>query len=292
VFEDVRAVSKDYSVLIELILKTYANGWFIEEIPFRYAPEKFGHSTKRAFSFLLTTLRSFFKMWRLRNGVFSADYDERGFNSIIPLQRYWHRTRYKIIMSFLKDEGDILDIGCGSSRIIQKLKGAVGLDISLKKLRYLRRRGIRLAKGDINRLPFKDASFSTVICSQVIEHVPVDDEIYREMHRVLKPGGVLAIGTPDYGRVSWWILEYIYGKVAPGAYADEHITHYTSASLARTLRENGFEVVESQYVGASELIFKARKLSATVSIQGKAAMGASASSVRKRGYSEEHANNG
>jgi dolichol-phosphate mannosyltransferase len=262
IFEDVRPDAFDYSILIESILKAHANGWIIEEIPFRYEPERFGHSTKRAFSFLLTTLRSIFRMWQLRNSVFSADYDERAFNSMIPLQRYWHHTRYKIIMSSLNKEGCILDIGCGSSRIIQQLKGAVGLDISLKKQRYLRRRGILLVKADINRLPFKDASYSTVICSQVIEHVPVNDDIYKEIHRVLEPGGILAIGTPDYGRVSWRILEYIYGKVLPGAYAEQHITHYTRSSLTQMLRKHGFEVIQSSYVGKSELIMKARTLSA------------------------------
>jgi dolichol-phosphate mannosyltransferase len=259
IFEDVELESRDYSILIEAILKAYANGWTIEEIPFRFEPEKFGRSTKRAFSFLLTYVASLFRMWQLRNSVFSADYDERAYNSLIPLQRYWQRERHRIIMSFIEKDGEILDIGCGSSRIIQELPGAVGLDILLKKLRYLRGRGIRLAKADISSLPFKSKSFSLVICSQVIEHVPPAPEIYSEISRVLKDGGALVIGTPDYGRVSWRVIEYFYHKILPGAYAEQHITHYTSESLEKALRDNGFEILESRYVGGSELIIKARK---------------------------------
>ncbi len=259
IFEDVELDSRDYSILIEAILKAYANGWIIEEVPFRFEPERFGESTKRAFSFLLTYLRSLFRMWRLRNSVFSADYDERAYNSLIPLQRYWQRTRYRIIMSFVEKDGAILDIGCGSSRIIQELPGAVGLDILLKKLRYLRGRGIRLAKADISSLPFKNDSFSLVICSQVIEHVPPAPEIYTEIGRVLRDGGTLIIGTPDYGRVSWLVIEYFYHMLLPGAYAEQHITHYTSESLEKALRDNGFEILESRYVGGSELIIRARK---------------------------------
>jgi len=260
IFEDVQLESRDYSILIESILKAYANGWMIEELPFRFEPEKFGVSTKRAFSFLLTYLGSLFRMWKLRNSVFSADYDERAFNSLIPLQRYWQRTRYRIVMSFVERKDRILDIGCGSSRIIQQLPGAVGLDIMLKKLRYLRGRGIRLAKADIERLPFKSNSFSLVICSQVIEHVPLSPEIYSEINRVTQPGGILVIGTPDYGRVSWRVIEYFYSKLLPGAYAEQHITHYTRRSLEQALLDNGFEVLRHKYVGGSELIFKARKI--------------------------------
>jgi SAM-dependent methyltransferase len=259
IFEDVRLDSNDYSILIESVLKAYANGWIVDEVPFRFEPERFGNSTKRAFSFLLTYLRSLFRMWQLRNSVFSADYDERAYNSIIPLQRYWQRTRYRVIMSCVDRSGTILDIGCGTSRIIQQLPGAVGLDISLKKLRYLRGHGIRLAKADISRLPFKSGSFSLVICSQVIEHVPPVPEIYNEIGRVTRPGGILVIGTPDYGRVSWRVIEFFYGKLLPGAYAEQHITHYTRESLGKMLRENGFEILEHHYVGGSELIIKAKK---------------------------------
>ena len=259
IFEDVELDSRGYSILIESILKAYANGWIIEEIPFRFEPEKFGGSTKRAFSFLLTYIKSLFRMWQLRNSVFSADYDERAFNSLIPLQRYWQRTRHRIIMSFIDKDSEVLDIGCGSSRIIQQLPGAVGLDILLKKLRYLRGRGIRLAKADISSLPFKDDSFSLVICSQVIEHVPQVPEIYSEISRVLQGGGILIIGTPDYGRVSWRVIEYFYHMLLPGAYAEQHITHYTQESLENTLRDNGFKILEHRYVGGSELIIKATK---------------------------------
>jgi hypothetical protein len=67
------------------------------------------------------------------------------------------------------------------------------------------------------------------------------------------------LGTPDYSRRLWLLLEWIYGKVLPGAYAHEHITHYTATGLARRLSEMGYEVEGCQYVGFCEMIFKARK---------------------------------
>jgi SAM-dependent methyltransferase len=114
-------------------------------------------------------------------------------------------------------------------------------------------------------LPFGDGSFATVINSEVIEHVPDAPEVWSEMWRVLRPGGTLILGTPDYDRRLWWVLEWIYGKVLPDTYAHEHITHYTRAGLTARLRAAGYEVLECRYVGSCEMIFKARKPSAAQS---------------------------
>jgi ubiquinone/menaquinone biosynthesis C-methylase UbiE len=198
-------------------------------------------------------------MWRLRNSVDSADYDYRAFDSPIWLQRYWQRKRHEIILDFTGDSAAVLDIGCGSSRIILDLKEAVGMDILFRKLRFLKPNHAKLVQASTFALPFKSESFDVVINSQVIEHIPEDPEIMNEMWRVLRPGGTLVLGTPDYGRWSWVALEWMYGKVLQGGYAHEHITHYTRQSLAELIRANGFEVLDCKYVGFSEMIFKARK---------------------------------
>src|SRR5205807_46366 len=99
------------------------------------------------------------------------------------------------------------------------------------------------------RLPFRTGSFASVINSEVIEHVPDCPDIWSEMWRVLRPGGILVVGTPDYGRWLWWVLEWIYGKVLPGAYAHEHITHFTNEELTTRLRAAGYEILDCQYVG-------------------------------------------
>ena len=70
-----------------------------------------------------------------------------------------------------------------------------------------------------------------MVCSQVIEHIPHDSPIFAELCRVLAPGGLLVLGTPDYDRWEWVSIEKLYGFVAPGGYKDEHITHYTRREL-------------------------------------------------------------
>jgi SAM-dependent methyltransferase len=192
------------------------------------------------------------------------DYDHRAFDSPIPLQRYWQRARHRIVLGFVKaarreKQGPVLDVGCGSGRIIQDLPDAIGMDILLPKLRFLRDRHRHLAQGTIFALPFPTERFDVVICSEVIEHIPDHPQVFQELTRVLRPGGTLILGTPDYSRRLWWILEWIYGKILPGAYAHEHITHYTRDGLTRRLAALGYAIQEVQYVGFCELIFRARK---------------------------------
>ncbi len=251
--------ARDFDVLEEILIRVHTEGWRIREVPFHYMARGAGRSHARLFKFGWSLLKTLVRMWRLRNSVVSADYDYRAFDSPIWLQRYWQRTRYRIILGYLETREGILDIGCGSSRIILDLPDAVGMDILQSKLRWLRPRHRRLVRASCERLPFRDGSFAAVIHSEVIEHVPDAPEIWTEMWRVLRPGGTLILGTPDYARWLWWVLEWIYGKVLPGAYAKEHITHFTRGDLARRMRAAGYEILDCQYVGFCEMIFKARK---------------------------------
>jgi SAM-dependent methyltransferase len=191
--------------------------------------------------------------------VESADYDYRAFDSPIWLQRYWQRTRHRILLDFTDANASVLDIGCGSARTILDLPNAVGLDILLRKLRFIQPRHGKVIQGSCTALPFEKNSFDVVINSEVIEHLPDDPAIMEEMWRVLRPGGTLILGTPDYGTRVWVFLEWVYGKVLPGAYAHEHITHFTYESLHQRLVNRGFQVLDCKYVGYGEMIFKAKK---------------------------------
>ncbi|MGH7204748.1 MAG: glycosyltransferase [Nitrospiraceae bacterium] len=254
-----KLVARDFDVLEEILIRVHAQGWRILEIPFHYMARGSGRSHVRLVKFGLAFLRTLWRMWKLRNSIASADYDYRAFTSPIWLQRYWQRTRHRIILGYLEKREDLLDIGCGSSRIIVDLPAAVGLDILQNKLRWLRRHHRLLVRGSCDHLPFRDGSFATLINSEVIEHVPDRPEILTEMWRVLRPGGILILGTPDYGRWLWTVLEWMYGKVHPGGYGEEHISHFTREQLATRLRAAGYEILNCRYVGLCEMIFKARK---------------------------------
>ena len=251
--------SADFAVLPEMLVRLYAEGYRVVEVPFQFASHSEGRSSGELARLGWSYLTALVRLWQLRNSIASADYDHRAHDSVIPLQRYWQRARHRIILDFSRAGGRILDVGCGSSRILRDLPGAVGVDVLLRKLRFLRPSHPQVAQASVFALPFGDASFDTVICSEVIEHIPDDPVVLGELTRVLRPGGTLVLGTPDYGRLLWHIIEWAYGKVAPGGYADEHITHFDRRGLEARLDGLNYERLDCQYVGACEMILKARK---------------------------------
>src|ERR1700737_2395567 len=250
-----------FDILQELLIRMVAAGYTTREVPLRY--RALGTSRAWLARFALSHFKTFGAMWKLRNSIASADYDARAYQSVVPLQRYWQRRRYQVITTRAAGTHRVLDVACGSSRIIGSTQ-MVGLDIVLAKLRYARRYGNPLVHGSIFELPFKDGAFDCVICSEVVEHVPADKRVFSELERVLEPGGRLILGTPDYDRWRWRALEWLYGRLAPGGYADEHITHYSRSNLAAYLAARGFTIDAVEYVGGSEMIFSLRKSAARV----------------------------
>lgn len=249
----------NFEILEEILVKIHAAGWRIIEIPFTYYPRERGSSHARVVAFGIAFLKAFVRLWKLRSSIESADYDERAFYSPIPLQRRWQRRRHEIVCAWARGAGKTLDIGCGSSVILQSINDVVGLDILHNKLRYMRRYDVPLVRGSVLALPVRDAAFDCVVCSQVIEHLPYDERIFAELRRVLRPGGLLILGTPDYDTVGWRLIEPLYGFFAPGGYKDEHVTHYTRERLVRLCREWGFTLEDTAYVFRSELVLALRR---------------------------------
>jgi glycosyltransferase involved in cell wall biosynthesis len=248
-----------YAILQEILVKAYCEGYRVIEIPFHYLPRRHGATHARLWRFGRDYLVALGRMWRLRNSIASADYDMRAFRSRIPLQRWWQRRRYRIVLGFLGDRERVLDAGCGSSQILNGAPQIVGCDIQQRKLRFMRRQGRSLVNASTFALPFKDAAFEAVLSSQVIEHIPEDDAVFEELVRCIEPGGLLIVGTPDYGRWQWPLIERLYKIVKPNGYADEHISHYTFATLTERLTGMGLAIEDYAYILGAELVIKARK---------------------------------
>jgi glycosyltransferase involved in cell wall biosynthesis len=255
--------SRDFSILEEILVRARMEGFNIREIPLRYKQRKEGNSHARLAAFALSYLITLKRMWMLRHDAGAADYDHRAYDSLNLIQRWWQRTRLKNIRAMMQAywfQGDVLDVGSGSSRIIQTFKHAVALDTSVKKLRFLGETNTRRVCGSALALPFKDGSFDCLIHSQLIEYLPKDDVIFSEIRRVLRPGGTVIIGTVDFGTWIWPTIEKIYGILLPHAYAEEHISPYTLDSLKETLVRFGFRVDEVKSILKGEITVRATLL--------------------------------
>jgi dolichol-phosphate mannosyltransferase len=250
--------ARDFNILQEILIRAYTQGWRILEVPFEYAPRRHGSSNARIFRFGLAYVRTFWSLWKLRNRIECGDYDDRAYDSRIPLQRYWQRSRFRHITELIRGEGAVLDVGSGSSRIIGALPStSVAVDVSLPKLRHARRFGRALVQGSGVALPFQNGSFACVLCSRVIEDVPKDSPILDELERVLASRGRLVLGTADYANWQGVIVERLYCWVAVGA--REHISHYSRNELVKRFESRGFKLEAVRYILQGELILAFRK---------------------------------
>jgi len=160
----------------------------------------------------------------------------------------------------------VLDIGCGTGRHMAETVRrpetlTVGTDINEEDLLGARQRLVdldklgvvrgawRLGMADITALPFTDAAFDLVICSEVLEHIPDHQGAVAELVRVLKPGGDLVISVPCYfPEKICWTLSKAY-RSTPGGhiriYGHQEIQHLITAS---TIKLQGRHYAHSLHV--------------------------------------------
>lgn len=96
-------------------------------------------------------------------------------------------------------EGDrILDVGVGLGRVLSEFPHLrrYGVDISLGYLAEAQAKGIETAYALVADLPYADATFDVVLCTDVLEHVFDLHASCANILRVLKPGGVLIVRVP------------------------------------------------------------------------------------------------
>jgi len=123
---------------------------------------------------------------------------------------WWYGALHRLIFQALEAElpywrqKEILDVGCGTGAILKQLGNPdknVGIDLAPEAISFCQQRGLHnVRQGDICAIPFADASFDAVICSSVLYHQWVADieGAVREMHRVLRPNGVVLINVPAF----------------------------------------------------------------------------------------------
>jgi SAM-dependent methyltransferase len=254
------------AALQEVLIKSFCEGYSVTEIPMHYIASAGGsrRDLRRLAALGVEYVRTFGAMWTLRNSVASADYDTRAFFSRIPFQRWWQRRRYSIVSEYIGKAGRVLDAGCGSTQLMNRFPQTVGMDYSIRKLRFMRRPGRRLVNGSTFALPFRSEVFDVVISSQVIEHLRDDPRIFDELVRCIVPGGTLVLGTVDYGKWQWPLIERLYGLLKPTGYAQEHITHFTEESLVQRVRSLGLTVERIRFICGGEIIIRATKASGRV----------------------------
>ncbi len=166
--------------------------------------------------------------------------------------------------------GDLLETGCGEGRgidfLLPKIKSYTAIDkikSAVERLQQKYPEG-KFLLGNIPPLnAFPDNSFETVISFQVIEHIKNDKLFLQEMHRVLKPGGLALISTPNrsmsLSRNPWHVREYLAHELAElckkyfdsvdmkGIAGNEKVMQYHEMNRKSVHRMMKYDILKLQY---------------------------------------------
>lgn len=152
---------------------------------------------------------------------------------------------------------NILDFGCGKGEIIgamRKLNSDAkysGADVSQAAIEYAVKKypGVDFAKiEDGGKLPFPDNHFDFIFSSEVIEHIYDTENAFREMSRVLKPGGRMLLTTPYHGFIKNLSL-VLFGFDRHFDPTGPHVRFFSKRSLTRCLNSVGLKAEKWGYYG-------------------------------------------
>lgn len=161
------------------------------------------------------------------------------------LHAYKLRTLHRLFETHIPRGGRVIDVGCGRS-LFSELGVAlpfsiVAGDLDFQSVRDRSREVPQQTWGvfDASQLPFENDRFDALFAGEVIEHVPDARAALQEWCRVLKPGGIAVVTTPNRER----LVARANGMEQP--YSRDHLSELSYAELAGPLlRESGFEFVE------------------------------------------------
>lgn len=149
--------------------------------------------------------------------------------------------KYGLILSA---ETRVLDIGCAGGAFLRAARdlglSAVGVEPSKWLSEHARsKHNLDVRTGTLSDHSFSEEYFDLITLWDVIEHLPDAGAELRQIHHLIKSGGLLVVNYPDFGS----FVAKILGKKWPFLLS-VHLVYYTPQTIRKQLLKNGFEVLD------------------------------------------------
>jgi SAM-dependent methyltransferase len=171
--------------------------------------------------------------------------------------KQWEDERVARVLGPLFQQPNVLDYGCGIGKTYRPRLSAMvgkysGADVSPFALQTLEASGHDgyLINPDDSSIPVEDGFFDAACSIEVIEHLMDPLAAAKELHRALKPGGVLVATVPNFGYHAWRLMALLRAQVpseperpAENRFNGVHIRFFGASSFRRLFLDAGFENV-------------------------------------------------
>lgn len=149
------------------------------------------------------------------------------------------KRRLKAVLPHVS--GRLLDVGCGSNRLVRHYSNGVGVDVYPWP-------GADLVVGDTAALHWTSESFDTVTIVAALNHIPNRAAVLTECRRVLKPGGrvVITMLTPRTSRIWHWLRAPWDADQRERGMQPGEVYGFTAAELVELFARCGFILVSQQ----------------------------------------------
>lgn len=194
----------------------------------------------------------------------SRPYEEDYFrnNRAKYLTRWEHRVhkcirQLHVCLEMMPDAKEVLDVGSSAGYMLEAAKRLglrpTGVDVSTFAVSLCRERGYAARAGQLEKLPFPDASFDIVTCKHTLEHIDHPLDGLAEIRRVLRPGGVAFLIVPDAAYYKLRLMPKRGRSFRPDRRGWQHHVYYFERNLADAASRSGLEPVR-----AGKAIFRHR----------------------------------
>lgn len=166
-----------------------------------------------------------------------ANYNRAKQISPLTIQKY--QVLLKEFNTFNRNNR-ILDVGCGSGFFLAEAQRegweSTGTEFGDDAVEFCRTKNLNVLEGSVESIDFADNYFDVITSFEVIEHLSFPFPHMKELHRILRPGGLLYMTTPNFGSITRFMLKENWDIIT----YPEHLSYFEKKTLDFALKRSGF----------------------------------------------------